>query len=76
MQKSNLPVSEDKLSGDIYSLLLRQERILLKLKKEDRHLLNADAERTFLIACNYQLREELSGLTSIVNEIMPSCNCL
>lgn len=72
MQKSNLHVSEDKLSGDIYSLLLTQERILLKLKKEDHHLLNADEERTFLIACNYQLREELSGLTNIVNEFIPS----
>ncbi|MGH2644811.1 MAG: hypothetical protein ACRDE2_12730 [Chitinophagaceae bacterium] len=72
MKTANLNAGRNKLPSDLRSLILRQQRILQKIKKEDHHLLDTDSERIFLRECNHYLSQELADLNILVKGLMHS----
>ncbi len=72
MKEANPHFRKDDLSGDLRSLLLRQKKILLKIRKGDHFRLDSITEMAYLRESNDHLRKELSDLTTILKRFIPS----
>lgn len=72
MKDANPHLRKDNLSGDLHSLLYKQKRILLKIRKGNDSRLDSITEIAYLRECNDHLRNELSDLTTVIKRLMPS----